>query len=116
MKNSDMSPIGPLRMSTWPSKLKGIPVPQWFEIWTDHMLVGSEWEAGPLEVGPKITSDHRPIRTRVWLRYTPKEPESRKKTSFLTPERTFHEKNTVGRYMVCPTVRASVVQGREFDP
>ena len=67
LKSSGLSPIGPLSTPTWPSQLKGIPVPQWLGIRIDHMLVGPEWETGPLEVGPKITSDHRPIRATVWL-------------------------------------------------
>ena len=67
LKTSGLSPIGPLSTPTWPSQLKGIPVPQWLGIRIDHMLVGPEWETGPLEVGPKVTSDHRPIRATVWL-------------------------------------------------
>ena len=68
LKTSGLSPIGPLSTPTWPSQLKGIPVPQWLGIRIDHMLVGPEWETGPLEVGPKVTSDHRPIRATVWLK------------------------------------------------
>ena len=56
------------------------------------MLVGSEWEAGPLEVGPKITSDHQPIRTKIWLRHTPKEPQSRKKRRFWLLNARFTKK------------------------
>ena len=68
LKTSGLSPVGPLSTPTWPSQLKGVPVPQWLGIRIDHMLVGPEWEAAPVEVGPKITSDHRPIRATVWLR------------------------------------------------
>lgn len=68
LKTSGLSAVGPLSTPTWPSQLKGIPVPQWLGIRIDHMLVGTGWETGPLEVGPKITSDHRPIRAKMWLR------------------------------------------------
>ncbi|MEC8092502.1 MAG: endonuclease/exonuclease/phosphatase family protein [Planctomycetota bacterium] len=69
LTTSGLSAVGPLSMPTWPSQLKGIPVPQWLGIRIDHMLVGSEWEAGPLKIGPKINSDHRPIRAKIWLRH-----------------------------------------------
>ena len=67
LKTSGLSATGPLGTPTWPSQLKGVPVPQCLGIRIDHILVGPEWEAGPLKVGPKITSDHRPIRVEVWL-------------------------------------------------
>ena len=68
LRTSGLSAVGPLSTPTWPSQLKGIPIPQWLGIRIDHMLVGPRWETGPLEVGPKITSDHRPIRAKIWLR------------------------------------------------
>jgi endonuclease/exonuclease/phosphatase (EEP) superfamily protein YafD len=67
LKTSGLSATGPLGTPTWPSQLKGVPVPQCLGIRIDHILVGPEWEAGPLKVGPKITSDHRPIRVEIWL-------------------------------------------------
>ncbi len=67
LKSSGMVAVGPLSAPTWPTQLKGLPLPRWLGIRIDHMLIGPRWEAGPVEVGPRINSDHRPIRAKVWL-------------------------------------------------
>ena len=68
LKTSGLNTLGPLSTPTWPSQLKGLPLPAWIGIRIDHILVGPGWGAGPIEVGPRIQSDHRPIRADVWLK------------------------------------------------
>ena len=70
LKTSGLIAVGPLSTTTWPSQLKGLALPAWPGIRIDHILVGQEWGAGLIEVGPRIRSDHRPIRAKVWLKPT----------------------------------------------
>lgn len=46
---------------TWPTRLKGVPMPAWIGIPIDHCLVSVRIAVDAFSAGPDIGSDHRPI-------------------------------------------------------
>lgn len=66
LTKSELVAAQPLSVATWPSQLKGVPIPQWLGIRIDHILVSADLGFTPVEVGPRMASDHRAIKTKIW--------------------------------------------------